>query len=232
MYSTHNRGPMFQTWTPEQRNYAHAARPGRLPAWIRLLSALGLVAFVCDILSSAISPLCWILAVPLAALALYYNGESVMTAMAEVPEPAVAPAPTAVPNGKTVALAQMRVWHREQLAELVGTCTQEQIGQVRTMLTRIERVWARLWAEHESLGFEHDRLAADVPPTRAQRETMRVLAERRDIIVARADRLERLGRTLPERIATLAGGYTRDAVREGLSLAMVEAQFGIDQLAA
>lgn len=223
---------MFQSWTPAQRNYAHAARPGRLPAWMRLLSAIALIVVICDILGSAISPLAWILAAPLVALAFYYNGESVLIAMAEDSEPIAAPTPPAVPVAKLVAFAQMRDWHAEQVAELVGTCTQDQIGQVRTLLTRIERVWARLWVEHESLGIEHGRLAADVPPTLAQYAAIRKLVERREVIVARADRLERLGRTMPERIATLAGGYTRDAVREGLSLAMVEAQFGIDQLAS
>lgn len=232
MFSTHSKPPMFQAWTPEQRNYAHAARPGRLPAWLRLLSVLALIAVVCDVLGSTISPLAWILAVPLVALALYYNSESVLIAMADDPEPVAAPAPPAVPAAKTVGFAHMRGWHTEQLAELVGTCTPDQIAQVRTLLVRIERVWARLWLEHESLGAEHGRLAADVPATLAQRAAMRKLAERREVIVARADRLERLGRTLPERIATLAGGYTPDAVREGLSLAMVEAQFGIDQLAS
>jgi hypothetical protein len=232
MFSTHSRPPMFPSWTPAQRNYAHAARPGRLPAWLRLLSSLAVIAVICDILGSVISPVAWILAAPLVTLALYYNGESVLIALGEDAEPVSAPAPPTVPQAKIVAFAQMRVWHDEQLAELVGTCTQDQIGQVRALLTRIERVWARLWVEHESLGVEHDRLGADVPRTLGQYAAMRKLLERREVIVARADRLERLGRRLPERIATLAGGYTPDAVGEGLSLAMVEAQFGIDQLAS
>lgn len=232
MFSTHSRGPMFQSWTPEQRSYAHAARPRRLPAWLRLLAALALIALICDLLGSTISPLAWLLAPPLVALALYYTGESVLVAITEAPEPAAAAAAPVVPVARAVAFAQMREWHLEQLAELVGTCSQDQIAQVRTLLVRIERVWARLWVEHEALGLEHGRLAADVPPTAAQLAAMRTLVDRRAVIVARADRLERLGRTLPERIAALAGGYTPDAVREGLSLAMVEAQFGIDQLAS
>lgn len=223
---------MFQSWTPAQRNYAHAARPRRLPAWLRLLAALALIAVICDILANAISPLAWLLALPLVALTLYYSGESVLVAMTEPLEPAAAPALPVVPHDKAVAFAQMREWHSEQLAELVGTCSQEQIAQVRTLLVRIERVWARLWVEHEALLAEHARLAADLPPTLAHVAAMRHTTERRAVIVARADRIERLGRTLPERIATLAGGYTPDAVREGLSLAMVEAQFGIDQLAS
>lgn len=224
---------MFQSWTPAQLNYAHAARPRHLPAWLRMLATLLVMAVICEILAGTVSPLCWILAAPLTALAVYYNGESVLISIKEAqdPEPAAVPAPI-VPMAKLVARQQMRDWHADQIAELVGTCTPDQIAQVRTLLTRIERVWARLWVEHEALGVEHGRLGADVPPTVAQYAAMRKLIERREVIIARADRLERLGRTLPERINTLAGGYTPDAVREGLSLAMVEAQFGIDLLAS
>lgn len=224
---------MFQSWTPAQLNYADAARPRHLPAWLRMLSTLGVIAVICGILASVVSPVCWILAAPLIALAVYYNGESVLIALTETQdaEPVVAPLPV-VPAAKLIARQQMRDWHLDQIAELVGTCTPDQLTQVRTLLTRIERVWARLWVEHESLGVEHGRLAADVPPTVAQRAAMHKLVERQAVIVAAADRLERLGRTLPDRIATLAGGYTPDAVHEGLSLAMVEAQFGIDQLAS
>ncbi len=233
MFSSHSRA-MFPSWTPTQRHYAHAARPARLPAWIRLLAALALILTICDVLASAFSPLAWILAAPLVALALYYDGESVLVEFADAhaPEPDAAVTGAGVPAAKRIAHQQMRDWHRDQLAELVGTCTQEQIGQVRTLLTRIERVWARLWVEHEALGAELERTAADVPQTAAQHRAMGQMRAQRAVIVARADRLERLGRTLPERIATLAGGYAPDAVRQALSLAMVEAQFGIDRLAS
>jgi hypothetical protein len=223
---------MFRSWTPTERYYAHASRPGRLPAWIRLLLALALIAALCETLASAISPIAWVLAAPMTALALYYNGESVLTSLTEQPDAAAAPAVPAVPESKTVAYQQMREWHTEQLAELVGTCTQEQIAQVRTLLTRIERVWARLWVEHEALTGEQERIEADRPITSESARAAAEVARRRQVMVARADRLERLGRTLPERISTLAGGYTPDAVSEGLSLAMLETQVGIDQLAS
>lgn len=223
---------MFQSWTPEQRRYEYAARPARLPAWVRLLGALAIIAAICETLASAFSPIAWVLAAPLTALALYYNGESVLVALSE---PAVAIAASSgpiLPARKAPAYQQMRAWHVEQLAELVGTCSQEQIAQVRTMLTRIERVWVRLWAEHDSLICEQQRIESDRPMTVETMEAASAVAARRSVIVARADRLERLGRTLPERMAALAGGYTPDAVSEGLSLAMLETQAGIDHLAS
>jgi hypothetical protein len=183
------------------------------------LTTLGVLA---DLVTSAL----WVAFSLLASLATYYIGGAVVLSRWHRDEHHAN-----VPPDKLERYERMRRAHAAQVAGIARTSGDRDAAAMEELLACIELRWTGLSIEHAELVHEEGRLRADHPWTEEQRQTIGRMAERRHLVAQHADQLERIGRRLPGRVAVLAGvSYQGGMSREGLQLAMLEAQLQVDSI--
>jgi hypothetical protein len=193
-----------------------------------LAVVLGALLITSVVLALAVWPGMWVASSLIASLAIYYIGGTLLLRRGITASGPV----RLVPEARIPAYERMKKWHAAQVAGIARVASDHEAERLELLLSRLEWTWAGLWIEHDELKHEEGRQRADHPWTPAQRETISLLGDRRWEASQQANELERIGRALPERVAALAGaGGMHRVDRDGLRMAMIEAEFGIENAA-
>jgi hypothetical protein len=210
---------------PNPRSNQHSTPRGTAAMWIGA-AVSAVVLAVLSMLAIFVATSLWIVVSLVASIAIYYVGGMVVLRRWHTSD-----ARADVPADKRERYERMRRAHAAQVAGIARATGDRDAADMEALLAQIELRWSGLTIEHAELAHEEGRLRADHPWTQAQRESIDAMAIRRELIAEQADELEKIGRSLPGRVAVLAGvSYLGGMDRDGLHLAMLEAQLQVDSV--